>query len=53
MQGAALYSCISQSITINLNLPKTLPVSNEGLNIRQEFLPDLTRIMNETKMILW
>jgi hypothetical protein len=53
MQGEALCSCISQSITIKSEFTKNAPCNNEGLNIRQEFLPDLTRIMNETKMILW
>jgi hypothetical protein len=39
-----------KEIRLNLNLLRTLPV-DEGLNnIRSEFLPDLTRIMNETKM---
>jgi hypothetical protein len=41
----------SQSITINLNLLRTLP-TDQGLNIRSEFLPDLTRIFNETKITL-
>jgi hypothetical protein len=41
-----------KEIRLNLNLLRTLPV-DEGLNnIRSEFLPDLTRIMNETKMTL-
>jgi hypothetical protein len=41
-------------LRLNLNLLKTLP-ADEGLNIRSEFLPDLTRMMNETKitLIVW
>jgi hypothetical protein len=38
-------------LRLNLNLLRTLP-ADEGLNIRSEFLPDLTKIMNETKMTL-
>jgi hypothetical protein len=38
-------------LRLNLNLLKTLP-ADEGLNIRLEFLPDLTRMMNETKITL-
>jgi hypothetical protein len=38
-------------LRLNLNLLRTLP-ADEGLNIRSEFLPDLRKIMNETKMTL-
>jgi hypothetical protein len=38
-------------LRLNLNLLRTLPVDEE-LNIRSKFLPDLTRIINETKMTL-
>jgi hypothetical protein len=36
---------------LNLSLLRTL-LADEGLNIRLKFLPDLTRIMNETKITL-
>jgi hypothetical protein len=38
-------------LLLNLNLLRTLP-ADEGSNIYSEFLPVLSRIMNETKMTL-
>jgi hypothetical protein len=38
-------------LQLNLNLLRTIPVIEE-MTVRSEFLPDLTRIMNETKMTL-
>jgi hypothetical protein len=38
-------------LRFNLRLLRRLP-ADEGMNIRSEFLPDLTRITNEVKMIL-
>jgi hypothetical protein len=38
-------------LRLKLNLLRMLP-ADEGLNIRSEFLSDLPRIMNKTKMIL-
>jgi hypothetical protein len=38
-------------LQINLNLLRKIPVIEE-MTVRSEFLPDLTRIMNETKMTL-
>jgi hypothetical protein len=38
-------------LQINLNLLRKIPVIEE-MTVRWEFLPDLTRIMNETKMTL-
>jgi hypothetical protein len=38
-------------LQLNLNLLRTIPVIEEK-TVRSEFLPDLTRIMNETKMTL-
>jgi hypothetical protein len=38
-------------LKINLNLLRKIPVIEE-MTVRSEFLPDLTRIMNETKMTL-
>jgi hypothetical protein len=38
-------------LRFNLHLLRKLP-ADEGMNIRSEFLPDLTRIMNEIKIIL-
>jgi hypothetical protein len=34
-------------LRLNLNLLLRTLTADEGLNIRSEFLPDLTRIMNE------
>jgi hypothetical protein len=45
-----LCRCISQSITIKSEFTKN-PVIEER-TVGSEFLPDLTRIMNETKMTL-
>jgi hypothetical protein len=38
-------------LQINLNLLRKIPVIEE-MTVRSEFLPDLTRIMNETKVTL-
>jgi hypothetical protein len=38
-------------LRFNLHLLRTL-LADEGMNFPSEFLPDLTRIMNETKMTL-
>jgi hypothetical protein len=46
--------CVGVSLKvlhINLNLLRKIPVIEE-MTVRSEFLPDLTRIMNETKMTL-
>jgi hypothetical protein len=41
-----------KALRFNLHLLRTFP-ADEGMNIRSEFLPDVTKIiMNEIKMIL-
>jgi hypothetical protein len=41
----------SKVLQLNLNLLRTIPVIEE-MTVRSKFLPDLTRIMNETKITL-
>jgi hypothetical protein len=41
-----------KALRFNLHLLRTFP-ADEGMNIRSEFLPDVTKIiMNEIKMVL-
>jgi hypothetical protein len=51
MQEADCVVVIHKVLRVILNLLRTLP-ADEGLNIGSEFLPVLTRIMNDTKLIL-